>query len=110
MSAEVLQKSLDVLQFVDKQSEHPWNDFQMERQFGNQDTILVWSRRWPQIHVQWERQETIELACAENIDVVVQIVMMAIHFLSQLGTAMSQLGTANTSPAPEPSAPEVTKE
>jgi hypothetical protein len=103
VSAEVLQKSLEILQFVDNHHEHPWNDFQMERQFGDQDALLVWARRWPQIKVQWEQQETIELACTEDIDVVVRVVMMAIAFLTQLGTA-------NASPAPEPSAPEATKE
>ena len=123
MSAEVLQKSLEVLQFADKGHEHAWNDFQMERDFADLGTIKVWAQRWPQIRVQWYQGDDcmiddcwrrrsgarrmgsgmIELGCTENIDIVVRIVMMTIHFLAQLGTA-------NASPAPERSTPEANNE
>ena len=71
--------------FVNKQSEHPWNMVQMERDFGELG-LKVWGRHWSRLLVQiyGDDDNMIQLCDTDDKDVLLNVVDKAIAFLGSL--------------------------
>lgn len=84
------QQAMDALVpllFIDKREEHPWNEFQMERQFG-ESCLCVWGRDHGGFILNWQQsddyEDQVNLLETDDLPTMLRAVRLTIDFMEAM--------------------------